>query len=76
MKSTTSIFWYITLCSPLKVNRRFGGTHRLHLQALLVTCFHAGFLLRLFVDLEDGSEMFLRNFGRLSTSYMVLYPRR
>jgi hypothetical protein len=30
MKST--IFWNITPCSPLRVNRRFGGTHRLHLQ--------------------------------------------
>jgi hypothetical protein len=30
MKS--SIFWDITLCSPLKVNRRCGGTSRLHLQ--------------------------------------------
>jgi hypothetical protein len=29
MKS--SIFWHITPCSPLKVNRRFGGTF-LHLQ--------------------------------------------
>jgi hypothetical protein len=25
------IFWYIMLCSPLKVNRRFGGTYRIHL---------------------------------------------
>jgi hypothetical protein len=30
MEST--IFWDITTCSPLKVNRRFGGTYRLHLQ--------------------------------------------
>jgi hypothetical protein len=30
MKS--SIFWDITACSPLKVNWRFGGTCRLHLQ--------------------------------------------
>jgi hypothetical protein len=30
MKST--IFSEITPCSPLKVNRRFGGTYRLHLQ--------------------------------------------
>jgi hypothetical protein len=29
MKST--IFWDLTSCSPLKVNRRFGGTYRLHL---------------------------------------------
>jgi hypothetical protein len=28
----SSVFWDITLCSPLKVNRRFGGTYRLHLQ--------------------------------------------
>jgi hypothetical protein len=26
------VFWYITPCSPLKINRRFGGTCRLHLQ--------------------------------------------
>jgi hypothetical protein len=28
MKST--VFWDITPCSPLNVNRRFGGTYRLH----------------------------------------------
>jgi hypothetical protein len=26
------VFWDITQCSPLKVNRRFGGIYRLHLQ--------------------------------------------
>jgi hypothetical protein len=30
MKNT--IFWDITPCSPLKVNRRFGGTYHLHLK--------------------------------------------
>jgi hypothetical protein len=30
IKST--IFWDITRCSPLNVNRSFGGTYRLHLQ--------------------------------------------
>jgi hypothetical protein len=30
MKS--AIFWVITPCSPLKINRRFRGTYRLHLQ--------------------------------------------
>jgi hypothetical protein len=30
MKST--LFWGITPCNPLKVNRRFGGAYRLHLQ--------------------------------------------
>jgi hypothetical protein len=28
----SSIYWNITPCSPLKVNRRFGETYRLHLQ--------------------------------------------
>jgi hypothetical protein len=27
-----TIFWDITPCSPLRFNRRFGGTYRLHLQ--------------------------------------------
>jgi hypothetical protein len=30
IKST--VFWNITLCSPLNVNRRFGGKYRLHIQ--------------------------------------------
>jgi hypothetical protein len=41
------IFWDLTPCSPLNVNRRFGGTYRLHLQGrkissachLLSRCF-------------------------------------
>jgi hypothetical protein len=67
MKST--IFWDIKLCSLLKVNRRFGGTYRLHLQGrrissvVLSTSFDAGFLLGLFFDPEDGGDMFLRNVG-------------
>jgi hypothetical protein len=30
---------------------------------LLVTCFHAGFLLGLSFDPEDGDDIFLRNVG-------------
>jgi hypothetical protein len=30
----SNIFWDITPCSPLRVNRRFGGTYRLHLQGI------------------------------------------
>jgi hypothetical protein len=30
---------------------------------LLATCFHAGFLLGLFFDPEDGDDIFLRNVG-------------
>jgi hypothetical protein len=29
------IFWDMTTCSPLSLNRRFGGTYRHHLQGRL-----------------------------------------
>jgi hypothetical protein len=35
MKS--SVIWDVTLCSPLKINQRFGGTCRLHLQARIIS---------------------------------------
>jgi hypothetical protein len=34
------------------------------------------FLLDLFFDPENGSDMFLRNIGQLSTDYTALYSRR
>jgi hypothetical protein len=43
----------ITPCSPLKINRRFGGK-------MLVNLLHAGFLLGLSFDIEGG-DMFLLN---------------
>jgi hypothetical protein len=72
MKST--IFWDITPCSLLKVNRRFGGTYRLHPQIRRIsqqeTSVKAGgeqsqacFLLGSFLDLEYVGDMFLRNVG-------------
>jgi hypothetical protein len=36
---------------------------------------HAGSLLGLFFDTEDGGHIFLRNVGRFSTDYTGLYPR-
>jgi hypothetical protein len=39
-------------------------------------CFHAGFLLGLFFDPEEGGDMFLRNVGGFSTEYTALYHRR
>jgi hypothetical protein len=44
-------------------------------RALLSTCCHAGLLLSLFSDCEDGGETFLWNVSHLSTDYMVLCPR-
>jgi hypothetical protein len=66
------IFWSITLCSPFKVNRRFGRTYDLH----LATCIHAGSLLDLYFHPEDGDDMSLWNVGWLSAEYTALYPRR
>jgi hypothetical protein len=37
---------------------------------------HAGFLLGLYFDPENGGNMFLRNVGCLSTDCTALYPRR
>jgi hypothetical protein len=64
------IFWDITLCSPLSVNGRFGGTYRFYLQGRKnkfskkpeqkhVSNFYAGFLLNLIFDPEDGGNIFL-----------------
>jgi hypothetical protein len=68
MKST--IFWDITPCSPLKVNRRFGGKYRLNLQSRRIsrprhqaTSFTLVSCLDYFFDPEDGGHMFLRNIG-------------
>jgi hypothetical protein len=33
----SSIFWAIMSCSPLQVNRRFGGTYHLYLQGRKVS---------------------------------------
>jgi hypothetical protein len=46
MKS--SIFWDITPCNPLRINRRFGGTCRLHIQGRMwqaELCFPPAFTL-------------------------------
>jgi hypothetical protein len=32
LDTKSTIFWDMTLCSPLSFNRRFEGTYRLHLQ--------------------------------------------
>jgi hypothetical protein len=49
------------------------GTWRRVGRCKLVTCFHAGFLLGLFFDPQDGGDMFLRKVGWLSESR---YDRR
>jgi hypothetical protein len=81
MVMQSTIFRDIMSCSPLKVNRRYEGTYRPNLHGrrinragyLLVTCFHASVSFALFLDPEDVSNIFLRNFGWLSTNYTALF---
>jgi hypothetical protein len=67
----TSILWDVTSCGTVKVNTRFGGTYRLHLQSQRVnqTKHQAGsmhrssFLAWFAFNPEDGSDIFLRYVG-------------
>jgi hypothetical protein len=66
MKST--IFWDITPCSPLTVNRRFGGTCRLDLHDRRISLPRNQRESR-WQRSEYKGGMFLRNVGWLSTGY-------
>jgi hypothetical protein len=59
--------------SPTR-NQREAGSKQNRLAACCL--LHAGFLLGLFIDHEDGGYMFLRNVGLLSAGYTVVYPKR
>jgi hypothetical protein len=78
-----SVFWDMTQCSPLKVNRRFGRTCRLHIQYRRSKArnqresrWKAGFFLHLSFNPEDRSDMFHHNISWLSTGYTASCPRR
>jgi hypothetical protein len=64
MDIKNSIFCRITPRSPLKVNLRFEGACRLHVQNL----FYVDFLLGLFPYLEDGGDIFLEDVGWIFTN--------
>jgi hypothetical protein len=52
----SSVFWDLTPWSPLQVKGRFGGTATSASYVL-----HAALLHGLFVDPEEGGDIFLRN---------------
>jgi hypothetical protein len=70
-----SVSWGITPCTLVKVNRRFGWTHRFYLeggrvnqarnQLIEAGSKQNGLLLGLFFDPEDGVNVFFRNVGCL-----------
>jgi hypothetical protein len=45
------------------------------LQRAACCLLHAGFLLGLLFNPEDGGDILLRNFGWLSKDYTALYPK-
>jgi hypothetical protein len=67
-----SVLCDMTSCSPLKVNRRFEGTYRLHLQAVCYP-FHGSFLGGLSFDLKVVGDILVRNVGWLSTDNFSLH---
>jgi hypothetical protein len=69
----SSIFWDTNLCSPLKVNRRFGGTCRLHLQCQRISQARNQLESSWQAELCD---IVLGNFCWPWTNYKALYPRR
>jgi hypothetical protein len=63
----SSVFWNITLSVESQPTFwRNMSPPELATCFILVSCF----------DFEDGSEMFLRNVGWISTDYTALYPRK
>jgi hypothetical protein len=85
----TTIFWDITPCSPLRVNRRFGGTYRLHILGRKMSSVRNHHESRslppaftlvscgiFFFDPEYWGDMFLLNVDWHSTDYRALYLRR
>jgi hypothetical protein len=65
-----SVFWDITSYSPFKAKRCFGKT------CLRLLLFHAGFLLGLFFNHEDGDDMLSEtsdDFQRTTRRYIQEY---
>jgi hypothetical protein len=80
----SSVFWAITLCSPVKVNKCFGGTYPLHLQGWRVrrktewscqqlsACFMLVSCLQYRSKLKTEAEYFFEtsvNFHRITRCY-------
>jgi hypothetical protein len=67
----TAVFWNITQCSPLKVNRRFVGTCRLQLclQPSFTLAFFSVYSSTLKMEAKFSSEMFV-DFQRTERLYI------
>jgi hypothetical protein len=75
-----SVFWNITPCSLLKVNRRFGGTCRLHLQGRRISqarnqCEAELCLLLSCLAYSSSLKMCFRNVAKCSSGTSVDFQR-
>jgi hypothetical protein len=61
----SSVFWHITPCSLLKINKRFGGSCRLHHQSRKKS--HST---------NQLGDTLLGNVDWLSADFRALYPRK
>jgi hypothetical protein len=67
-----AVFWDVASCKYC-VNRRFGGTYRLHLQGIRIR--ERGTSVSRWLQTEEGGDTFIRNVG-LHNIYMAPHPRR
>jgi hypothetical protein len=76
----TNEYLNMKLCNPMRVDRCFCRTCRLHLHSRRVSQARnqreVGLFLGLFFDPEKWGDFFLRNNCCLSTDYAALCPRR
>jgi hypothetical protein len=73
IRMKSSIFWYKTPYSPLKINRRFGGTYTPNF--LVPSCFTLVLLLGLFFDHEYWGVMFSETSADLQLTARRYNPR-
>jgi hypothetical protein len=76
-----AVFWGVAPCRCGRLNRRFGGSYRLHLQgrknprAKNLREQVAAELASFFYP-EDGGDTILRNVGSIDHIYTAPHPRR
>jgi hypothetical protein len=84
----SSVFWETTPCSPLRVNRNFGGTCRLHLQVrrisqsiILASCLVYSSSLKtcsskISVDLQRNTRRCIPEHRTYSVRFLIILLAR
>jgi hypothetical protein len=75
MKNRHTLFWNVTPCSLVEVQRRFVGVHYLHLQGSSKQISLSACLLSILFYPEDGDSRFIRNVPKCLLEYTTSHPR-